>query len=313
MALTLTEANKLSNDMLLAGIVATIVKESPLLAMLPFEEIVGNALTWNRENAMAGMGWNAVGGTWVEGTNTVTQKTIGLKIIGGDADVDNFLAATRRDTQDLAATVLEQKAKAFAHEFERVFWYGSIDADANEFDGVHELIQEDATAQDINIGSGSTPAALALSDIDELIDLIKPGKPDALFCSRRTRRGISVYARSLTSPINYEPNELGQRVMFYDGIPLFTSDFITDTETISSGAWATETGGASSSMFALKFGPGLLTGLRNGPLPTIEDIGALETKDARRYRVKGYCAAALFQPTAIARIDGISSAAVTAT
>ena len=48
MALTLAEASKLSNDMLLQGVVETIVKESPVLQVLPFIEIVGNGLTYNQ-------------------------------------------------------------------------------------------------------------------------------------------------------------------------------------------------------------------------------------------------------------------------
>ena len=46
MALTLAEAAKLSNDMLLQGVVETIVKESPVLQRLPCVEIVGNGLTY---------------------------------------------------------------------------------------------------------------------------------------------------------------------------------------------------------------------------------------------------------------------------
>jgi hypothetical protein len=48
MALTLEEAAKLSNDMLLQGVVETIVKDSPVLQRLPFIEIVGNGLTYNQ-------------------------------------------------------------------------------------------------------------------------------------------------------------------------------------------------------------------------------------------------------------------------
>ena len=44
MALTLTEAAKLSNNIVLQGVVETIVKESPVLQVLPFIDIVGNAL-----------------------------------------------------------------------------------------------------------------------------------------------------------------------------------------------------------------------------------------------------------------------------
>ena len=52
MALTLAEASKLSNDMLLQGVVETIVKESPILQRLPFIEIVGNGLTYNQEKTL---------------------------------------------------------------------------------------------------------------------------------------------------------------------------------------------------------------------------------------------------------------------
>jgi len=53
MALTLTEAAKLSNDMLLQGVVETIIKDSPILQQLPFIEIVGNGLTYNQVLTLA--------------------------------------------------------------------------------------------------------------------------------------------------------------------------------------------------------------------------------------------------------------------
>ena len=45
MALTLAESAKLTNDVLLKGVIETIVKESPILQVMPFVEIVGNGLT----------------------------------------------------------------------------------------------------------------------------------------------------------------------------------------------------------------------------------------------------------------------------
>jgi hypothetical protein len=64
MALTLAEAAKLSNDVLLTGVVETIIKDSPVLQRLPFVEIVGNGLTYNRENAAATAAFFDVGDTW---------------------------------------------------------------------------------------------------------------------------------------------------------------------------------------------------------------------------------------------------------
>src|SRR5690606_12199656 len=90
MALTLAEGAKLSNDVLLEGVIETAIVESPVLQRLPFIEIVGNGLTYNRENAAATAEFYAVGGTWTEGTPTFTQQTAVLKILGGDADVDHY-------------------------------------------------------------------------------------------------------------------------------------------------------------------------------------------------------------------------------
>ena len=41
MALTLAEASKLSNDILLQGVIETIIYDSPVLQVLPFIEIMG--------------------------------------------------------------------------------------------------------------------------------------------------------------------------------------------------------------------------------------------------------------------------------
>src|SRR5690242_13012133 len=48
MALTLTEGAKLSNNVVLQGVVETIVKESPVLQALPFIEMSSNLLILDR-------------------------------------------------------------------------------------------------------------------------------------------------------------------------------------------------------------------------------------------------------------------------
>lgn len=308
MALTLAEAAKLSNDVVRQGVMETVVKESPVLSQLPFIDIVGNALTYNRENAMATAAFMDVGDTWTESTPTFTQVQTALKILGGDADVDRYIATTRSNVQDIEAAVLELKAKAVAHEFEDEFVYGDTAIDPKGFDGVHKLCP---AAQQVHMGATTIPAALSLKKLDEMIDLVRPGKPDFLIMTRRTRRGISAYARALSSPVQFSGGDFGQRVMFYDGIPVMESDFMVDTEAIAAGSFSAKTGGASSSIFAIKAGEGRLAGLSNGGIQ-VENVGSLETKDARRWRCKWYVSLALFTTLAIARIDGISSADVVA-
>jgi hypothetical protein len=308
MALSLAEAAKLSNDVVQQGVIETVIKESRVLEALPFVDISGNALTYNRENAMASASFFDVGDTWTESTPTFTQVQATLKILGGDADVDQYIATTRSNVQDIEAAVLELKAKAVAHQFEDYFIYGDTAVDTKGFDGLHKVVP---AGQQVHQGSGTTPAALSLKQLDATIDLVKPGKPDFLLMSRRSRRGISAFARALSSPVQFEPGDFGRRVMLYDGIPVFESDFMVDTESIASGAFSLKTGGASTSIFAVRVGEGRLAGLTNGGIQ-VENVGALETKDAHRWRCKWYVGLALFSTLAISVIDGISSADVVA-
>src|SRR3970040_872588 len=118
MALPLAEAAKLSNDLLLAGVIESIIKESPVLQRLPFIEITGNGLTYNRENASPTAAFYDVGDTWTEDTPTFTQVTATLKVLGGDADVDDFLKTTRSNIQDLEAAVVQLKANAVQRLFD---------------------------------------------------------------------------------------------------------------------------------------------------------------------------------------------------
>ena len=124
MALTLSESAKLSNDVLVAGVIETIIQESPVLQRLPFIEVVGNSLTYNRENRAPTASFYSVGDTWTESTPTFTQVAATLKILGGDADIDNFLKATRSNIQDLEAAVVQLKAKALQSKFEDTFVNG---------------------------------------------------------------------------------------------------------------------------------------------------------------------------------------------
>ena len=171
MALTLDEAAKLSNDMLLQGVVETIIKDSPVLQRLPFIELAGNGLTYNQEKTLPEIDFYDVGDTWAESTPTFEQVTTTLKIMGGDADVDNFLKATRSNLQDLETAVIELKAKALKDKFEKTFIYGDS-VDTKQFDGLRKLI-DTTTAGDQLIATGPSGATLTLDKLDELIDAVK--------------------------------------------------------------------------------------------------------------------------------------------
>ncbi len=294
MALTLVEAAKLSNDSLMVGVVETIIYESPVLQVLPFIEVVGNGLTYNQEATLPSAGFYDVGDTWVESTPTFTQKTAQLKILGGDADVDNFLKATRSNIQDLEAAIVQLKAKAVQRKFDDTFISGDSAADAKAFDGVDKLCD---SSQVVSMGvNGGT---LTLEKLDELIDKVKGGKPSILLMSRRSRRKLNVLSRATGSGVlEMDRNQFGQMVQYYDGIPVAINDWIADNKTVGSSS-------DCSTIYTIQFGEGAIVGLTGPGGLQVEKVGSLETKDATRTRVKWYVSLALFNTLKLAKLIGV--------
>jgi len=317
MALTLAEADKYSTNQVLVGVAEISVQVNPLLALMPFVPIRGNALQYQRELAAAAPTFIAAGGTVTEATPTTTQCTLALKILITDADIDKFLAVTRSKDQDLVAELLTIKARNFADTWGDAAIYGSIDTAAEQFDGLHEIISDDATGQQVHAGATTVLGAGSFSLLDQLIDLVKP-RPTCLIASRRSIRGIQKLARSQGWDLALSTVQgINRPVRFYSDVPILPCDFIVDTETISSGAFALKTTGLGSSIFACRLEDTGLFGITaDDPnaqddlerIIQLENIGTLETKDANRIRMKAYTAIALKATEAVARLDGISGA-----
>ena len=293
MALTLAEAAKLSNDMVLQGVIETIIQDSPILQVLPFIEITGNGLTYNRENAAAAAAFFDVGDTWSESTPTFTQITTSLTIVGGDADIDNYLLMTRSNIQDLQSAVIRLKAKAVQQKFEDTFLNGDTGVDPKSFDGIDKLTTGGQAAS-----MGANGASMTLAKLDELIDLVKGGAPDLLLMSKRSRRSLNNLARTAGTFLQTDRNDFGQMAQYYDGIPVGVSDYISDAMTVG-------TSSDCSTIYALQFGEGALAGLTAPGGLQVEDIGSLETKDATRTRVKWYVSIALFNTLKVAKLTGV--------
>ena len=316
MATTLTEAAKLSNDALLAGVIETIIKDSPLLQSMPFIEIVGNALTYNREKALPSAEWHAVNDDWATSPAiTFTQKTATLSILGQNADVDDYIKKTRSNIQDIEGAIIELTAKAIRHELEDKFVYGDHTGYPNQFDGLIELIDTTtdpatANAQVVSMATAQVGATLTFVKIDELIDCVKGGKPDLLMMSRRTRRKINALARAAGTNLDVGTGALGEFVQLYNGIPIAVNDFMKDTHQLATDPYDYElslTAGSCASIYALQFGEGGICGLTGPGGLMVEPMGAMETKNADRTRLKWYVSLADFSQVKRAALIGIKN------
>jgi hypothetical protein len=293
MSLTLSDANLLSLPMMTQGVIDTIVRESRILAALPFQDVVGSSYIYNQELTLSTADFYAPNDSWNEATLTVQQKVALLKILGGNVDVDSFLERTHANVNDLRAVAVQNKAKAVAYAFEDTFINGDISVDNNSFDGLARLVDP---AQVISVGTGNG-GQLTLDYMDQLVDAVKPGKPDLLVLSKRSRRKMMSLLRGSGNLYETDVNNFGQRIEYYSGIAIAPDDFVPDNETLGSSS-------DCSSIYALKLGDFGVLGLTNGGIIT-EQVGSLPDKDAWRVRIKFYCGLAAKAKYGLARLNGI--------
>jgi HK97 family phage major capsid protein len=305
MAFLLADAAKLTQDLLVRGVIETLITESAVLRYLPFLTVNGSGVTYNQELTLPGATFHGVNGAWTASEPTYQQAQATLKILGGDADVDAFLQQTYSNRQDITALVVQAKAKAVAYSFNQAFFYGDSGIDPNSFDGLATqagAVQPAYTGLDAThraFSNGAKGASLDLATMDQLVDAIKPGKPDALFMSKRSRRKLSALRRSAGTLLETGVDAFGRRALYYDGIPVEVDENIPDTETQGTST------GVCSSIYAVKFGYQVgVCGLQNGGISVVP-VGNLETKDAVRTRIKWYCGLAVFRPIAYARLAGV--------
>jgi hypothetical protein len=308
MALTLIEAAKLNpGDVIKNAIIELYAGSSDILANLPFENISGNAMKYNREGALPGVGFRGVNEAYTPSTGILNPLTESLVIAGGDLDVDKFIVDTMGANQ--RAVHEGMKVRALSLAWTDKFINGDTASDPREFDGLKVRITGD---QKIAAGSSANGTALSLYKLDEAID--QTLDPTHIIMNKGMARRFTQAARSSSvgGNINFTTNEFGKRIMEYNGLPILTVDLdntlssiITNTEACTSG---TATG---TSIYIVSFGDGMFTGIQNGTID-VRDLGELQTQPVFRTRVEWYNGIAIFNGRAATRIWSIADAAIAA-
>lgn len=308
MALTLVEAAKLnSGDVLKQSIIEIYAGSSDILANLPFENINGNAMKYNREGAYPGVGFRGVNEAYTASTGVLNPITEALVIAGGDLDVDKFILDTMGQNQRAVHEAMKVRALALA--WTNKFINGDTASDPREFDGLYVRATGN---QVISAGSTANGAALSLAKLDEAIDQCL--NPTHLIMNKAMARRLAAAARLYTVGgfINYELNAFGQRVMQYNGLPILTVDLDNTGASIlgfdEPAASGTDT---ATSIYVISAGNDGLIGLQNGGID-VRDMGELQTAPVFRTRVEWYNGLACFNGRAIVRLKNIGDLAIVA-
>ena len=299
MALLRTEAEKLSNNTLLAGIIEEIIDREDLFSMLPFQQVDSKALVYTRENTLSEAEFiDPVTDVVPEGAATFTEVTSKLRVLIGDVDVDKFLDETMSDTNAQKATQIAAKAKGLMRKFKRTLVQGNSSVNSKEFDGIKMLCDSNMV-----LTPGSNASALSLSMLDELLDAV-PNGADAIMMRKGTLRAHRALLRALggTGPEHVVQGEYGP-ILAHNGVPILLNDFIPADESYG-------TSSTTCSIYAIRFNlADGFHGLYGGPGAGIrmEDIGTVQNKDSTRTRLKWYCGTALKSTKSLARLKGITS------
>jgi len=320
---TLTESAKLALNMLITGVIETVITVDKFFQVLPFNGINGNAVQYTRENVLGAVaavgvasGDNAIG-AGVSGDNsteraaakdpaTFTSVTSSLTTIMGDAEVNGMLQATRSsDGNDQTKVQIASKAKSAGRKYRNYL----INGTGTDF-SFPGLIALCASAQTVD--NGTDGAVLAFEDLDELLDLVtdKDGQVDYIVLHAKPLRKYMGLLRALGGASIGEVVTLpgGDEVPAYRGVPMFRNDWIPINQT--KGAQS----GTATTIFAGTFDDGSmqhgisgLTASTNAGMSVV-DVGESETKDERIWRVKWYCGLALFSEKGLAQITGVNVA-----
>ncbi len=307
-AMTLIEAAKLEEkNELRRAIIEMYSGSSAVLANLPFQNIQGNALKYNREANYPGVGFRGVNEGYTPSVGVLNPQVETLVIAGGELDVDKFIIDTMG--ADKRAVHEAMKVRALALSWTNKFINGNNSTEPREFDGLQVRTVGD---QLISAGSTANGAALSLAKLEEAID--QTLNPTHLIMNKGLARRFTAAARTTAvgGYIQYDLDEFGKRVLAFNGLPIITVDLDNNGSAILGFDEASVSGtDTSTSIYVVSMGADGLTGLQNGGID-VRDLGELQSQPVMRTRVEWYSGMAVFNGRAVTRLQHIGNLAIVA-
>lgn len=280
---------------------------SRVLEDIPFQKISGQALPYNRESALASVGWRDVNEGYTESTSIVLPFVEKLHILGGDVKIDKFILATQlRRTPDIKAEEYSRKAKALAIEFDRAWFEGDDLFNDKEMVGLRRRLQGSQV-----IFAGGTGDKLTTVLIDNLLDLV-PFDNKRLYMNRSLRRKLTnlVNTGGGSARIEYTQDTYGRQMTKYAGVPIMIMEMSGDASTILGFDEDAGAGANTASIYCMAPGLETIHGIYNGDskIVNVKDWGEIPTAPQILGRIEGYYGQIMRHPRAAARLRGLTNA-----
>jgi len=317
---TLAELSKIETDPLRKSVIDTLIMESNLMEIVPWETIGQLATSVVKVKDLPSVGFRKVNEGYTESTGHFEQATENISLMGADIDTDIAIARAKNTIADARAIQQTLMLKAVAYSFNDKFINGDPTSDPEEFKGLKERVDAvyaaGFTNQKILCGTtagdgmllSSAESHLFLESLDKLIYNIKGHKPDYLLMNSKTLLAVRSLLRR--EKLLDTTKDMFDRVIdLYLGARLVDigtkadqlTDIILSTEDVNGEAASDE----HTSIYAIKLGIGDMTwGIQEYPLE-VRDLGELESKPVFRTRVDWNLGLATVDPRSIGRMYGI--------
>ena len=292
MAVTLTQQEYLSQDMLRKGVISTFAENSAVLKYLPFMTINANSYVYNRESTLPGSNFRDIGDNYSENAGEVSNHTETLRIMGGVVDIDRYLTLTQ-NTNDIKALQIQMLAKSVALDFDKAFFTGDASSTDTEFDGLENRL----TGDQVIDGGDDT---LTLAEVDETIDAVK-GSPTALFADKAVIRKINSLMRAEGQAFEYVDGMFGRRIPMYSGIPILTPEEDSGGNPILND----DTSSPTYELYACRFGVDGVLGLQAEPVRLV-DFGLYSGNAQARVMMEWICSFIVADPKSAARLHSFT-------
>lgn len=232
MAVTLTDAKKLTQDKLTMDVIDEFNKDE-LMANLIYDNCVAMnggstlAYTYNRVTTLPTAAFRDVNNEYTPQEAATTQYTTNLKIFGGSFGIDRVIQKNVKGVTNQLAFQMEQKIKAARALFSDTFINGDKSSDAKVFDGIDVALTGSST--EVNPSAVidlSTSAAIDTNYkvfLDAVEDLLAnlDGTPTMLIMNKKVRSAFNKVGRR-TVAYQETRDEFGRPIATYDGIRLVT-------------------------------------------------------------------------------------------
>ncbi len=309
--MTLAEFIKRTRDELIAGVAEEILTTNPAFMLFPWQGYSGSGISTNRETTLGDADFYDLDDTiTAKAASAVEQILFRATRIIGDAELDNMqVAESNSDINSLMAIEVASKSKSVGRKIQEGMALGT--GTNPQYNSFHSMID---SGQYVTGGAAGSGAIFGYLDAVGQKVLSKDGYIDFYMLHGRDALQLRNEYRALGGVPMMEVTSGGRtiQVMEFNGVPVFTNNWLSTTETAGGAALTT---GVLSSIYAGNFDDGskkvgvsLIYPESAGMGINVQNIGDKEDKDQQIVRVKSYSNFASFNKVGIARVTDMTGA-----